>query len=447
MHPDARRSLLDSFGSGSPSPQAAEAGPLFRAPAFEELDDYRLIRTQRDFAETLGIDNPYYQEHTTGVGRHAQRGASRLINFACYDYLGLNSHPEVLAAAAEAAETWGISAGASRLTAGERPPHRALEADLAALYGHEAALAFVSGHGTNISVIAALTGPGDLVLHDAAAHNSIIVGATAGGATRRAYPHNDLDALERLLAQLRPTQRRTLIVTEGLFSMDGDSPDLRRLIEIKQRYGAWLMLDEAHALGVLGATGRGLAEAQGVATDGIDIIMGTLSKTLCACGGYVVGSAALIDLLRYRAPGMVYSVGLSPVLAAAARSALHIMLRQPQRVARLAALSHHFASAARAAGLDLGTASNAAVQPVIVGDSLTALVLGDRLAKRGILAVPIIPPGVPDNTARLRFFISHLHTETDIDQAIAATAEELNALPGESTTLAAVVSGLMQAKP
>ena len=440
LDPAARRALLAGAGAAGgelPSPPTK----AFSAPRFEEIEEYLVIQAQREFARATGIENPFYRMWETTAAGRLQRNDREYVNFGCYDYLALNGHPDILAAAAGAAERWGVGAGASRLTAGERPPHRMLERDLAAFHGCEDALAFVSGHATNVSVIAALLGPGDLILHDALAHNSIVFGAAASGADRRSFPHNDYAALERLLAQLRPGRRRVLIATEGLFSMDGDSPDLPRLIDIKSRFGAWLMLDEAHSLGVLGPTGRGLVEAQGVHPGDIDILMGTLSKTLVSCGGYVAGAAALIEVLRYQAPGMVYSVGLSPVLAAAAHAALCILKREPERVARLASLSGRFAAGARAAGLATGDVVSA-VQPVIVGDSLVTLLLADRLLQRGIIAVPIIPPGVPANTARLRFFLSCLHTPEDVAKAVTTTAEELNAVSASGAGLTAFLASL-----
>lgn len=435
----ARRAVLAGLKTDGIDVPAARPAASFSVPRFEEIEEFLLIQAQREFAAAVGIENPFYRSWEAVPHGRLNRHGRDYLNFGCYDYLGLQGHPKIVAAAAAAAERWGVGAGASRLTAGERAPHRELERDLADFHGCEDALVFVSGHATNVSVIAALVRQGDLVLHDALAHNSIVFGATASGADRRSFPHNDYDALERLLEQARPGRRRVLIVTEGLFSMDGDSPDLARLIKIKSRYGAWLMLDEAHSVGVLGPTGRGLVEAQCVSPCDIDILMGTLSKTFVSCGGYVAGSAALIEILRYHAAGMVYSVGLSPVLAASAHAALAILRCEPERVARLTRLSGRFAARALRAGLATGGAT-AAVQPVILGDSLTTLLLADRLLQQGIVAVPIIPPGVPANTARLRFFLSCLHEEGQIDEVVAAIARELAAVTESGASLEAFVA-------
>jgi 8-amino-7-oxononanoate synthase len=219
-----------------------------------------------------------------------------------------------------------------------------------------------------------------------------------------------------------------LIVVEGLYSMDGDIPDLPRLAALRERYGFWLMVDEAHSLGVLGATGRGIAEESGVDPGQVDIWMGTLSKTLSGCGGYVAGSAALIQYLKFTAPGFVYSVGMPPPIAGAAIASLSVLEREPERVARLRANGARFVRAARAAGLDTGVSAGLAVVPVMVGDSLRAVHLANRLLERGVNALPIIHPAVPERSARVRFFITSEHSDEQIDRAVAITAEEHAAL-------------------
>ena len=358
-----------------------------------------------------------------------------VVNFASYDYLGFNGHPAITQAVAAAAEQWGTSVSASRITAGERPFHRDLERALAALHGAEDAIAFVSGHATNVSVISQLVGPKDLVLHDALMHNSAVMGAQLSGAHRRIFPHNDVDALEQILAAERHRYGRALILTEGLFSMDGDIPDLPRLIEIKKRFGCWLMVDEAHAIGVLGAHGRGAAEHFGIEPASVDIWMGTLSKTLVSAGGYVAGPQELIDFLKFTAPGFVYSVGIPAPAAMAALTALDL-LKNGDRVARLQANGRLFRDGARAAGLDVGTSAGFAVVPVIIGDSLRTVMLAQRLLERGVNAVPIIPPGVQEQGARLRFFVCAGHTQEQIEQTVALVRDELAALEQQGVSLA-----------
>jgi 8-amino-7-oxononanoate synthase len=418
---------------------ATTVRPARRDTSFETLPAYRAMKSQAEAGRMMGIESPFYRVHDVRAGAHTVVDGKPLLNFSSYDYLDLNSHPEIARAVGETAATWGTSVSASRITAGERQLHRDFEAAIADLYETEAALAFVSGHATNVSVISALVGPRDLVIHDAFVHNSIIVGCEASRAHRRIFAHNDLDMLESILASVRDTHERVLIVTEGLFSMDGDGPDLARLCEIKEKWGAWLMVDEAHALGVMGETGRGIAEDRGVDPRRVDIWMGTLSKTLCSCGGYIAGPAPLIEFLKYQAPGMVYSVGLSPVGAAAAITSLKLMKREPHRIAKLQKVSKRFHARALSRGLNVGTAEGYAVMPVVVGDSIRTVFLADRLFRRGINAFPIIPPGVPEKTARLRFFLSAGHSEADIDLTVDATAEELMRLIDEDVSVATLV--------
>jgi 8-amino-7-oxononanoate synthase len=424
----AKAALLDTMRRTAPSARPEE--PVHSAAAnrdmsFESIPAYKLIGSQRAMAEALGLRIPFYRTHDARAGARSVIDGQRVVNFASYDYLGLNGHPEITAAVAEATASWGTSVSASRITAGERDFHHDLEQALAAVYETEASLAFVSGHATAVSTVAALLGPKDLILHDALIHNCVVVGAQLCGATRRAFAHNDMAALAEILASSRERFERVLIVSEGLYSMDGDGPDLARLVALKEQYECWLMVDDAHALGILGATGRGIFEMQGVDPKRVDIWLGTLSKTLVSCGGYVAGSVALIDFLKLTAPGMVYSVGLSAPAAVAASTALRLMLREPERVTRLQARGHRFLAAARAAGLDVGTSWGYAVIPIILGDSLRTITLADRLLSRGYNAFPIIPPGVPERSARLRFFISSEHTESEIDGAVAAIVEEL----------------------
>ncbi|KAF0227768.1 MAG: aminotransferase class I [Beijerinckiaceae bacterium] len=396
--------------------------------AFDTLPQYQQIKFQREFAAFAALEVPYYRLHAGRSAATALIGNRELVNFASYDYLGLNGHPAIVAAAEAATREFGTSVSASRISAGERQVHRDLEQLLAKNYAAEDCIVFNSGHGGGVSTIASLVGPKDLIVHDALIHNCIVVGAQLSGATRRNFPHNDLDALERLLASERPRFERCLIVTEGLFSMDGDGPDLARLIEIKQRFGAWLMMDDAHALGVLGATGRGIFEHQGIAPDSVDLWFGTLSKTLVGCGGYVAGSAVLVDLLKCHAPSFVYSVGMPAAVAAASAKALEIMNAEPERVAKLQANSQRFLKRAKALGLDTGDAWGYGIIPVIVGETVRTLVLAQELQKRGFNAFPILPPGVPEKSSRLRFFINATHSDAQIDAAVDAVAETLDAV-------------------
>ena len=441
-----REALLAGARVGGAAEPTAPAVPHRAAPGFESLPGYDALRVQMDAAGQIGIPVPFYRVHDAMAGAATRLDGVARANFTSYDYLALNGHPEIVAAVADAAERWGTSVSASRLTSGERPFHRAFEGEIAGLYGAEAALTFVSGHATNLAVLGTVVDAADLIVHDALSHNSLVVGAEMSGAHRRSFAHNDLDQLDEILTAQRGSFRHCLIVTEGLFSMDGDGPDLARLIEIKRRHGAWLMIDEAHSLGVLGATGRGLAERDGIDPAEVDIWMGTLSKTLVSCGGYVAGPIALIDYLKYRAPGMVYSVGIPPTATIAAATALDLMLREPERVAALQANGARFLARMRERGLDPGTSWGVAVAPALLGDSLLTVVLAEKLLARGIAAVPVIPPGVPEKLARLRFFLSSSHTAGDIDTAVDVLAQEKQALADAGFSLASFAQGVIASR-
>ncbi len=392
---------------------------------FSELPDYKQLQVQRTIAEKMNIMDPFFVCHTAIAKARAQIGGQEFLNFATYDYLGLNGHPEINAAAAKATELYGTSAGASRLVAGERPPHGELEAALADFYGTEDAIVFVSGHATNVSTISTILGPRDAVYHDALAHNSIILGAVLSGATRYSYAHNDCETLEQLLRQTRHKHERVIIATEGLFSMDGSVAQLPELVKLKKEYVCFLMVDEAHSMGVLGQTGRGSAEQCGVASTDVDIWMGTLSKTLCSCGGFIAGCTQLIDLLKFKAPGFVYSVGISPALAAASTKALELAKRETERTERIQRVSSFFLKEAKARGFNTGYAEGYAIIPIIVGNSLVAGILSGAMFKRQVNVLPIIYPAVEEGLARLRFFLSSEHTEKDITTALDIMTEEL----------------------
>jgi 8-amino-7-oxononanoate synthase len=439
---DTVMSLVKKGGSG----RAALAERAWSAADFSELAAYKELQTQRGAGEIFEIEDPFFRVHEARAGATTRIGGREVINFASYDYLGLNGHPAVAAAAMEAMRKFGTSASASRVVAGERGVHRDLERRVADVYGVEDAVAYVSGHATNVSAISTLLGPRDLILCDALVHNSVTVGAQLSGAARRSFPHNDLDALERTLAELRGGHQNVLIAVEGLYSMDGDVPNLKRLVEIKSRYGAWLMVDEAHALGVLGQSGRGAAEHCGIDGRAVDIWMGTLSKTCAACGGFIAGSKALVDVLKCTSSGFVYSVGMPPPMAAAALAALEAMAREPERVARLQANSRLFFETARRAGLDTGFAQGHAVIGIMVGDSLRAVKLTERLLEAGINALPIIHPAVPMQAARLRFFLSSEHTAAQIETAVAATKRELARLEAEKFGLSKLAASVLAKK-
>ncbi|WP_231880941.1 aminotransferase class I/II-fold pyridoxal phosphate-dependent enzyme [Halothiobacillus diazotrophicus] len=385
---------------------------------FDAFPGYQQVLIPQAAARRIGLDNPFFRAHEGVAGATTRIADRECINFANYNYLGLSGDPRVNAAAQKAIEQYGTSVSASRVVSGERPIHQALEQAIAKAYGVDDTLAFVSGHATNVSAIGHLFGPKDLVLHDSLIHNSVMMGIQLGGAQRRAFPHNDWATLEQILADMRDRYQRVLIVIEGLYSMDGDIPDLPRFIDIKRRYQSFLMVDEAHSFGVLGARGMGIAEHFGIAGKDVDIWMGTFSKSLAGCGGYIAGEKALVEHLRYAAPGFVYSVGMAPPLAAASLEALHIIQAEPERVARLQERGHYFLQKAGELGMNTGLSQGYCVVPIVIGQSLKAVKLSNQLLTQGINVQPIIHPAVEEKAARLRFFISSEHTKTQIDYTL-----------------------------
>ncbi|MDI6792463.1 MAG: 8-amino-7-oxononanoate synthase [bacterium] len=373
-----------------------------------------------------------------------------LLLFCSNNYLGLTHHPKVREAAKEAIERFGTGSGASPLISGTYTLHRELEEEIAAFKGTEAAILFPSGYAANIGIITSLVGKGDLILLDKLNHASLIDGARLSGAKIRVYPHRDAGALERILhkesesahgrrvssqyfgalagrnqvssrnlvsePQVIEKIRRRLIVTDGIFSMDGDIAPLPEITELAERYDCLVMVDDAHATGVIGKGGRGTASHFGL-EDKIDIRMGTLSKALAAAGGFAAGSKTLIEYLRNKARSYIYSTALPPSTAASALAALRVIREQPDIIERLWENTNYLRQQLRAAGLNLGT-SETPIIPIILGDVQTTMGAAAKLYQAGILVLPIRPPSVPKWTSRLRLTLMATHSKEDIDRVI-----------------------------
>ena len=429
LNPEVKKRLVERFFgragvAGGVSNASPTSRPMHRANVaeafirFDRHPGYQEILVPKAAAERLRVRNPFFIAHDGVAGAVTRIEGREYFNFSSYNYLGLVGHPAINKAAKDSIDRYGTSASASRVVSGERPIHRELEEALADNYGVEDCAVFVSGHATNVTTIGYLFGPKDLVIHDALIHNSTLEGAKLSGSARRSFPHNDFDALDAILAEIRSQFERVLIVVEGHYSMDGDIPDLPRLIDIKRRHGCFLMVDEAHSLGILGTTGRGIHEHFDVAGKDVDIWMGTLSKTLAGCGGYIAGERALVENLKYAAPGFVYSVGIAPPLAAASLAALRIMLNEPERVTRLQENGRLFLKLVREIGLDAGNSQGIAIVPAITGNSLKAVKLSNRLFDSAINVQPIIYPAVEERGARLRFFLSAQHKENQLKRTV-----------------------------
>ena len=412
-----------------------------------ELDGFRELRMIREAADFLGIADPYFRAHEGIAGAETLIGNKTYVNFASYNYIGLNGHPHIANAAKAAIDRYGTSVSASRPVSGERPIHRELEQMLARIHGCEDCCVLVGGHATNVTVMGHLLGRNDVIVHDALIHNSIVQGAMLSGARRVPFPHLDHGAADRLLRELRPRHGRALLVIEGHYSMDGDVPDLASFITAARRYRAWLMVDEAHALGVLGQRGFGTADRCGVDPSDVDIWMGTLSKSLVSCGGYIAGRRDLIDYLKLTAPGFVFSVGMAPATAAAALAALELLEREPERVHRLNDRATLFLQLARQGGLDVGGSIGASIVPVITASSIRAGRLAQAMFNRGVNVQPILYPAVPERAARLRFFLTESHTEEQIRDTVRILIEENRRVEVSPSDLAAVARHLGKLAP
>ncbi|MFE2461688.1 aminotransferase class I/II-fold pyridoxal phosphate-dependent enzyme [Streptomyces sp. NPDC059402] len=401
----------------APAPAPAPAAPVRQEHTFEDWAEYAELQGRLRQTRTSG-SNPYGRTHEGFNSALATVDGTKVVNFAAFNYLALSHHPRVRQAAKDAVDRYGTSASATPLLFGETPLHHELEAEIAGFVGAEAAIVFSGGHATNVATVGHLFGPEDLVVHDAWIHDSTVRGCILSGARRRSFPHNDWAALDRILAGARASHRRALVVIEGAYSQDGDIPDLPRFIEVKKRHGAMLMIDEAHSIGVLGRTGRGVGEHYGTDPADVDLWMGTLSKALGSLGGYIAARRPIIEYLKFTAPLHIFSTGISPANAAAALEALRVVQDEPERVARVQELAEFFRAGARARGLDVGVSRLSAVIPVITGDWEKTMALSNSLLERGVNVMPIGYPAVPRDQCRLRFFINADHSEADLEHSL-----------------------------
>ncbi|MFK7765955.1 MAG: aminotransferase class I/II-fold pyridoxal phosphate-dependent enzyme [Mariniblastus sp.] len=396
----------------------------------DKMPEVVKLQNQRDKITRSGIRNPFFSVHEGRVGDTTQIDGKELVSFASYNYLGLSGHPEVSESAKKAIDEFGTSVSASRIVSGEKTIHRELETELSEFLGVDDVITFPGGHACNESVIGHIVGPDDLIIHDSFAHNSIVQGAQLSGARRRPFEHNNWIELNKILTNTRADYRRVLIAIEGLYSMDGDYPELPRFVEIKKRHKALLWVDEAHSIGTLGKTGRGLAEVYGVERTDVDYWMGTMSKSFGSCGGFVGGTKELIEYLRYSTPGYIFAAGMPPANVGAALGALRILKKQPELVQQLHENANLFLTLAKEAGVDTGIAQGTAIIPIITGSSMRALKLSESLYENGINAAPILYPAVPEKETRVRIFMTAIHSEKQIRDTVAILASEFHAIMG-----------------
>ncbi len=392
---------------------------------FELTSEYLDLKADLNIAQRIG--NNFFVPHEDIANNTITIKGQELINYSSYNYLGLCGDLRIAEAVQQAVAQYGTSVCASRVLSGEISLHQELEREIADFLGTEDAIAYIGGHATNVSTIGHLMGKRDLIIYDSLSHNSIRQGCQLSGATLMEFPHNNWPALESILKQFRHQYEKVLIAIEGIYSTDGDIAPLPEIIAVKKQYKAWLIVDEAHSIGVLGKSGTGIGEYFSVNRNDVDMWMGTLSKSFASCGGYIAASKTLVEYLKFTAPGFVFSVGMSPANTAAALTALRLLKQEPERVNLLQQRAKLFLELAKHKGFNTGENNQISpIIPIIIGDRDRALRLSNLLFEKGIYVQPMVYPSVPLNSARLRFFISSTHTEEQIKYTIETCANNLD---------------------
>ncbi len=353
---------------------------------------------------------------TSPQGINLEIDGKKIVNFCSNDYLGLANHPAVVQAFKTAADHYGVGTGSAHLICGHTAAHHALEEELAAFTGRERALLFSTGYMANMGVISALVGRGDAVFEDRLNHASLLDGGLLSGARFKRYAHADVDHLD---GYLKNAGGNKLIVTDGVFSMDGDFAPIKALAAAAKVHDAWLMVDDAHGLGVIGEQGGGILDYYGLNQEHVPVLMATLGKGLGTFGAFVAGSEVLIETLIQKARTYIYTTALPAAVAEATRASLNIVIAEGWRRDKLNALAEHFRRGAKQLGLQL-LASSSAIQPIIIGDSHRALAVSRALLDQGLLVSAIRPPTVPQGSARLRVTFSALHEQQHIDRLLDA---------------------------
>ncbi|ELS04099.1 polyketide synthase family protein [Xenococcus sp. PCC 7305] len=423
----SQESRVKSQESGAPKDIATYFKGRKKIDIKPEFNQFKLtpefINLKKDLERVEKLGNPFFGLHE-GIAKDTIRTGDReLINYSSYNYLGMSGDHIVTEAAQRAIAEYGTSVSASRLLSGERPLHLELEREIADFIGTEDAIAYVGGHATNVSTIGHLFGERDLIICDSLSHNSIKEGCKLSGATIIDFPHNDCQALAEILERERTKYEKVLIAIEGIYSTDGDLAPLPQIVELKQYYQTFLLVDEAHSIGVLGVSGGGVREYFNLQSTDVDLWMGTLSKSFASCGGYIAGDRELIQYLKYTAPGFVFSVGMSPANTVAALAAIQLLKAEPERAIKLQSRAKFCLDLAKSKKFNTGYSANSPIIPVIVGEPNKAVRLSQLLAQEGINVNPMVYPSVPYDAARLRFFVTCLHTEEQIISTMNILAE------------------------
>ena len=397
---------------------SAPREPVAPVTSFTDSAEYKEFQKRREALLAGGGDDPYFLVHSSPLRDTCIIDGREYIDFGNYNYAGMSGRPEVNEAAKKAIDLYGTSASGSRLLAGEKPVHGELERAIASWKHAEAAVVCVGGHSTNVTFVGNFCGKNDLILYDALAHNSVAQGCRLSQSATKSFPHNDTVVLEQMLKRERKYFEKVLIVIEGVYSMDGDVAPVPEFVRIKKEYGCFLMVDEAHSACVLGPTGAGVDEYFNLAPDDVDIKMGTLSKGLGTCGGYLAGKKELVEYLKYNLPGFVFSVGLSPGLAAASLEAIRLLKEDPSIMQHMKENIEFFAAEAGKRGLNICKGGHSAILPVLVGKDEDAVALSNEMQRRGVAVPPAMYPAVPRNKARLRFDVTSEHKKEQISYAL-----------------------------
>ena len=385
----------------------------------------RNFRKRRLALADAGLKDPYFVRHDSVLRDTSVVDGREVINLASYNYVGMSGHPRTMEAAKKAIDKYGTSASGSRLIAGEKTLFVELEKAIAQWKHTDDAVVLVGGHSTNVTFVGNFCNERDLILYDALSHNSIVQGCQLSKSATKAFPHNDFDGLEHILKTARNKYEKILVVVEGVYSMDGDIAPIPDFVALKKKYGAFLMVDEAHSSCVIGETGGGVDEY-------FDLLTGrrrhqdgnACPRGSATCGGYIAGDADMIAFLHYSMPGFMFSVGISPPLAAATLEAVKIMMEGNPKVADLQANIKYFVEGATKRGFNTCLAKETAIVPIMVGEDHEAYELSTRMLERGVFVPPAVYPAVPKHQARLRFCLISEHKPEQLDFAL-DTLEDL----------------------
>ena len=428
-----KKGLNLAAGTTESAPQRPS---LKMSPAFydfQHFPEYQDYTTMQWYYEKQNYTRNQFLKHLSSSDATVNLEGREMINFSSYNYLALACDQRVKEAAKRAIDQFGTSTGSGRSITGEVDLHQEFERELCKVVGSEDAVLSVGGYSTNAFTVGYLARPQDLIIYDELVHNSALAGCKMTTARRFSFPHNDYAALDRLLAQHRDKYERTLVLVEGVYSMDGDIPDLPRILEIKRRHKALLMVDEAHSMGIIGPRGLGVTDYFGISGSEIDILFGSMSKAFGTCGGYVAGPKQLIAMLKNYAPGvLLYGAAPTPANTAAGLETLRIMQQEPELALNVQRNAAYFIERARAAGLDTYNSKDSGVVPIMMRDSELALWASIQLFDQGICTFPMLYPIVPRDKSRLRFFINTKHTREQLDYTVDCLAKCLAVAPASS---------------